>query len=84
MGVFTVGSYALFMDLTDARIGGSQFSAFMSATNGCEAWSLAVGGALAARYGYAGSVSVLAIVSLACLTLLPQVRPRDATDPPPP
>ncbi len=83
VGVFTVGSYALFMDLTDARIGGSQFSAFMSGTNGCEAWSLAVGGALAARYGYASSVSALALVSLACLALLPQLRPTATTEPVP-
>jgi MFS family permease len=75
VGVFTVGSYALFMDLTDPRIGGSQFSAFMSGTNGCEAWSLAVGAALAARLGYASSVTLLALVSLACLALLPQLTP---------
>jgi MFS transporter (putative signal transducer) len=81
VGVFTVGSYALFMDLTDKRIGGSQFSAFMSATNGCEAWSLAVGASLAARVGYAGSVSLLCVVSLCCLTLLPLVGPAKPTFP---
>lgn len=75
VGVFTVGSYAMFMDLTDARIGGTQFSAFMSATNGCEAWSLAVGSMLVARWGYAGSVALLCGVSLSCLLLLPFLRP---------
>lgn len=77
VGVFTVGSYAMFMDLTDARIGGTQFSAFMSATNGCEAWSLAVGGMLANRWGYAGSVSLLCVVSLGCLLLLPFLQPLE-------
>lgn len=76
VGVFTVGSYALFMDLTDARIGGTQFSAFMSATNGCEAWSLAIGGSLAAQWGYAGSVSLLSAVSIGCLGLLPYLQRR--------
>jgi hypothetical protein len=39
IGLFTAASYALFMDLTDPKLGGTQFSAFMAATNGCESWS---------------------------------------------
>ena len=70
VGVFTVGSYALFMDLTDPRIGGTQFSAFMAATNACEAWSLAGGGWLAAHYGYARGAILLCLVSLCSLVLL--------------
>jgi len=79
VGIFTVGSYAMFMDLTDERIGGSQFSAFMSATNGCEAWSLAIGGLLAARIGYADSMALLSISSLCCLALLPYLQPAKAS-----
>jgi len=35
IGLFTAVSYAWFMDLTDPRIGGTQFSTYMAATNGC-------------------------------------------------
>lgn len=34
ISLFTAASYALFMDITDPRIGVTQFSAFMGATNG--------------------------------------------------
>ena len=37
IGLFTVAAYAMFMDLTEPRIAATQFSAFMGATNGCEA-----------------------------------------------
>jgi len=47
LGVLTASSYALFMDLSDPAIGGTQFSAYMSATNMCEAWAVATAGALA-------------------------------------
>ncbi len=40
VGFFTAVSYALFMDLTDPRLGATQFSTFMAATNGCESWSV--------------------------------------------
>jgi hypothetical protein len=36
IGPFTAASNALFMDITDPRIGATQFSAFMGATNGCQ------------------------------------------------
>lgn len=41
LGSLTASSYALFMDLTDPTIGGTQFSTFMGATNLCEVWSIA-------------------------------------------
>lgn len=70
IGSLTAGSYALFMDLTDPAIGGTQFSAYMSATNLCEVWSVALVGAIVASSGY--TVGILAAVglSLLCLPLL--------------
>lgn len=38
-GLLTAAMFALLMDLTDPRIGATQFSAYMGATNGCEAWA---------------------------------------------
>jgi len=70
IGLFTASSYALFMDLTDARLGGTQFSAFMSATNGCESWSAATGGRIVAASGYSSSFLVMSAVSLLSLPLL--------------
>jgi MFS transporter, PAT family, beta-lactamase induction signal transducer AmpG len=70
IGLFTAASYALFMDLTDPKLGGTQFSTFMAATNGCESWSGWAGGQLAARGGYALSFLAMSAVSLLSLRLL--------------
>jgi MFS family permease len=84
VGAFTAVSYAVFMDLTDPRIGGTQFSAFMAATNGCEAWTVWVAGAIAARAGYPAALIAMAAVSLASLGLLARLVPVEApqSDPP--
>lgn len=70
IGLFTASSYALFMDLTDPRLGGTQFSTYMAATNGCESWSAWVGGRVAGRSGYATAFLVMSAVSLASLAIL--------------
>jgi MFS family permease len=74
VGVFTAASYALFMDLTDPRLGATQFSAYMAATNACESWSAWSGGRLAAGYGYPAAFAVMSLVSLASLPLLAVIR----------
>jgi predicted MFS family arabinose efflux permease len=74
VGVFTAASYALFMDLTDPRLGATQFSAYMAATNACESWSAWGGGRLAAAYGYPSAFAVTSLVSLASLPLLAVMR----------
>ena len=74
VGVFTAASYALFMDLTDPRLGATQFSAYMAATNACESWSAWGGGRLAAAYGYPAAFVVMSLVSLASLPLLAVIR----------
>jgi MFS family permease len=76
VGVFTAASYALFMDLTDPRLGATQFSAYMAATNACESWSAWGGGRLAAAYGYPVAFAVMSLVSLASLPLLAVIRRR--------
>jgi MFS family permease len=70
VGLFTAASYALFMDLTDPAIGGTQFSAFMSATNACESWSAWAGGRLAGQSGYPAAFLVMSAASLIALPVL--------------
>ena len=70
IGAFTASSYALFMDLTDPRLGATQFSAFMGATNLCEVWSGLAAGRLAQRFEYAAALWVLVAVSLLALPIL--------------
>ena len=74
VGVFTAASYALFMDLTDPRLGATQFSAYMAATNACESWSAWGGGRLVAAQGYPAAFVVMSLVSLAALPLLAVMR----------
>ncbi|KAB2966423.1 MAG: MFS transporter [Thermoanaerobaculia bacterium] len=75
VGSFTAVSYSVFMDLTDPRLGGTQFSAYMGATNCCEAWASWAGGAVAARAGYPLALVAMAAVSLASLGLLARLKP---------
>ena len=76
VGLFTAASYALFMDLTDPRIGGTQFSTFMAATNGCESWSTLAGGRIAGSAGYPSAFLAMCAASLLSLVLLRRVVPR--------
>lgn len=80
IGLFVAASYALFMDLTDRRVGGTQFSTYMSATNGCEAWSGWAGGNIAARAGYGASFLIMSLVSLLSLPLLKLLSPITRDD----
>jgi predicted MFS family arabinose efflux permease len=80
IGLFVASSYAWFMDLTDARLGATHFSAYMGATNACEAWSGWAGGRLQGPLGYAGTFALLAGVSLlAVLPLRALDESRDKT-----
>jgi MFS transporter, PAT family, beta-lactamase induction signal transducer AmpG len=76
IGLFTASSYALFMDLTDPRLGGTQFSTYMAATNGCEAWSAWAGGRIAGAAGYPAAFIVMSVVSLGGLGLLRAMQPH--------
>jgi MFS transporter, PAT family, beta-lactamase induction signal transducer AmpG len=74
VGVFTAASYALFMDLTEPRLGATQFSAYMAATNACESWSGWGSGRLVAAQGYPAAFVAMSVVSLASLPLLVMMR----------
>jgi MFS family permease len=80
VGLFTAASYALFMDLTDPRLGGTQFSTFMAATNGCEAWSTWTAGRIAGSAGYASAFVVLSVASVLSLFVLKHLRRRPEVD----
>jgi len=74
VGLFTASSYALFMDLTNPNIGGTQFSTYMAATNGCEAWTVWSAGYIVAGYGYSPAYILMGIVSLASLLFLRKIK----------
>lgn len=74
IGLFTVAAYAMFMDLTRRDLAATQFSAFMAATNGCEAWSTFCMGLLVARSGYPTAMLVLCAASILSLPLLAGMR----------
>lgn len=74
VGLFTAASYALFMDLTDPRLGGTQFSTYMAATNGCESWAVWTGGRVAGAAGYPAAFAVMSVASLLSLLVLRQLR----------
>lgn len=80
IGLFTVAVYALLMDLTRPDVAATQFSAFMGATNGCEAWSTFTMGQLTARIGYPGAMLALCGASLLALPLLFGMRPGPSSD----
>lgn len=74
VGFFTASSYALFMDLTDPRLGATQFSTFMAATNGCEAWAGWTGGRIAGEAGYGPAFLVMPLLALVGLFFLHALR----------
>lgn len=75
IGAFTAASYALFLELTDPRLGATQFSAYMGATNLCEAWAVAAAGPLIGALGHPRAFAALAGVGLLALALLPFAHP---------
>lgn len=75
VGFFTAAVFALFMDLTDPRLGATQFSAYMGLTNACEAWSSRAVGALVTSAGYPVAFLAAAALGLIPLLLLPLLRP---------
>jgi hypothetical protein len=81
LGSLTTASYALFMDLTDPRAGSTLFSAFMGATNLCEAWAVWFTGRLVAAGGatpgsYATAWLAMIAASLLGLAALAFTRRR--------
>ena len=83
VGLFTAASYALFMDLTEPRLGATQFSTFMAATNGCESWSAWAGGRIAGAAGYPSAFLALSGASLLSLIVLRRLARSGALAPRP-
>ncbi len=73
-GLLTAAAYALFMRLTDPRLGATQFSAYMGAINGCEAWAGFTAGQLAERFDYPVGFVAVAMASLLALPVLWRLR----------
>jgi MFS family permease len=76
VGLFTASSYALFMDLTNPKIGGTQFSTYMAATNGCEAWAVWLAGIITAGYGYSQAFIFMCFISLLSILLLRIIKTK--------
>lgn len=74
VGMFTASSYALFMDQTNPRIGATQFSTYMAATNGCEAWTVWAAGSITGLWDYSIAFIVMAFVSLLSLLILKRIK----------
>lgn len=83
LGVLTSSSYAMFMDLTDPELGGTQFSTFMGATNLCEvlavAWAGRIAGSNADSPRYSAAFLACAGVSLVAVVLLRWIPGRRAS-----
>lgn len=73
-GLLTASTYALLMQLTDPKLGATQFSAYMGAVNGCEAWAGFTAGQLAERFDYPAAFVALALVSLLAWPLVGRIR----------
>jgi MFS transporter, PAT family, beta-lactamase induction signal transducer AmpG len=74
IGMFTTSSYALFMDVTDRKIGATQFSTFMAATNACEASVVFVAGFITATYNYGSAFIVMSLLSGGSLFFLRKIK----------
>ncbi len=83
IGLFTAASYALFMDITQPEIAATQFSAYMGATNACEAWSVYASGKIITARGYPASMLVMSALALLALPLLAVLPKRQSTEPRP-
>lgn len=70
IGLFTAASYAFFMEITQPHLAATQFSAFMGATNLCEAWSAFVIGRMIGEFGYAAAFIGMSLMSLVALPAL--------------
>jgi len=77
VGMFTASSYALFMDQTNPRIGATQFSTYMAATNGCESWTVWAAGRITGMWDYSTTFIVMAVVSLFSLIILKDIKDKN-------
>lgn len=81
IGWFTVALYQWLMNLTSPRLAATQFTAFMAATNACEAWSTGLFGTLQVQLGYPVTICLLCIPSACSAVLLIGLRPKPEASP---
>jgi PAT family beta-lactamase induction signal transducer AmpG len=75
IGLFTVSSYGMLMEITDHEVSATQFSTFMGAVNICESWtSTAFAAAFRVYKSYAINFALFACISLIALFLYPALR----------
>jgi PAT family beta-lactamase induction signal transducer AmpG len=79
IGWFTVALYTWLMHLTSPRLAATQFTAFMAASNACEAWSTSLMGSLQVYFGYPIAILILCGISaIAGGMILKQIVPDNA------
>jgi len=76
-GVFTAATYALFMHMTDPKLGGTQFSTYMGGINACDSWSSYGVGRLIVWGNYPPAFLVMAVLSMLSLFLLPLISDQN-------
>jgi len=74
IGFFTASTYAMFMNLTDPSLGATQFSAYMGATNGCEAWAGFLTGRLSGAFGFPVAFAAVAVISTLSVMMVPPLH----------
>ena len=81
IGWFTVALYTWLMHLTSPRLAATQFTAFMAASNACEAWSTSLLGSLQVNVGYPVAILILCGIStIAAGVILKTMVPDAAAD----
>jgi hypothetical protein len=76
IGCFTVSMYNWLMNQTEKSLAATQFTAFMAASNVCEAWSTALIGKLQITQGYPVAILTLVALSATAATILLAVAGR--------
>jgi MFS family permease len=74
VGMFVASSYALFKDLTNPKLGATQFSTYMSATNGCEVWTVWAAGRITGLWDYSYAFLLMGVISLLSLVVLRNIK----------
>lgn len=77
IGWFTVALYNWLMNLTSHHLAATQFTAFMAATNACEAWSTALLGRLQVACGYPMAILLLCGISAVGSVLILRLESND-------
>jgi PAT family beta-lactamase induction signal transducer AmpG len=78
-GLFQTAMLAMCMDLTNPRIGGTQFTAYMSLSNLCSTWATWAGGQLATAWGRLAVFPIAGAAQIAFMAVLFGIRPHETS-----